>query len=131
MSANQKLLSDSEDLEFLKSLKEDFYTETVDSLEKSEALLLDFEQTQNDFKKVEYKRILHSIKGSAKAVEEDHFAKCIHLIEDSLMNLAPDSSMDLQLKLLDACLQYVKFKKYNEIENAEEKLSELDAILKK
>ena len=132
MSLKEKtLLNDDDDLEFLKNLKEEFYIETADSLEKSETLLLDFEETQNELKKLEYKRILHSIKGSAKAVDEDKFASIIHLIEDSLINLAADSSMDMQFKLLDASLNYIRLKKQNDLVESEKQLAEIVVLLGK
>lgn len=123
------MLDSDEDLEFLQSLREDFYVETLDSLEKSEAILLEFEDTHNELKKLEYKRILHSIKGSAKAVEEDRFAKIVHIIEDSLSCVSTES-IDFQFQFIDASLEYMKMRKQNDSLGSEKKLDEIEALIK-
>lgn len=129
MTKGNSLLNSDDDLEFLQSLKDDFYVETLDSLEKSEAILLEFEDTHNELKKLEYKRILHSIKGSAKAVEEERFAKIVHTIEDSLSCVSTES-MDFQFQFLDASHEYMKMRKQNDDSGADKQLSELETLIK-
>lgn len=126
----KKLLNDDEDAAFLQSLREDFYLETLDSMEKSEAALLDFEASQNELKKLEYKRILHSIKGSAKAVGDDAFAKIIHVIEDSLSSVSHDS-MDFHLKFLDAAREYIKLRMQGSDDSANNYLGNLESLANK
>ncbi|MBY0415329.1 MAG: hypothetical protein K2Q18_14250, partial [Bdellovibrionales bacterium] len=97
--------------------------------EKSEALLLDFEETKNELKKLEYKRILHSVKGSAKAVGEDQFAKIVHDVEDSLSCVTIES-MDFQLKFLDASSQYIRSKMIRDERATNDNLEMLKILLK-
>lgn len=123
------LLNEDEDQEFLKSLKEDFYVETLDSFEKSEASLLDFESTQNELKKLEYKRILHSVKGSAKAVGEDHFAKVVHQVEDSL-GCVDNEAVNFHFKFLDIGREYVRARMKGDDSLATSFLLEMENIIK-
>lgn len=130
MSSNAKtLLNTNEDADFLNSLREDFYVETLDSFEKSESILIELEANQNELKKLEYKRILHSIKGSAKAVDENKFAKIIHIIEDSLSCVTTES-MDFQLKFLDVSTVYIRMRMQGDHENAEKQLTMIEEMIK-
>jgi chemotaxis protein histidine kinase CheA len=130
---NQKsnsLLNDDDD-EFLKALRDDFFVETNDSFEKCESLLLNYEETQNELKLIEYKRILHSIKGSAKAVSEDEFANVIHLLEDTLISKSKDGLIDFQLKILDSVSSYINAMKENDETSASAALAVAVNLLKK
>jgi chemotaxis protein histidine kinase CheA len=107
------LLSDDEDLEFLQSLKNDFYLETIESFEKAEASLLSFESTKNDLSLLDYKRTLHSVKGSAKAVDEAEFAVLLHKLEDSITGEKNDHFFDINFKFLDFAKKYIESSKSN------------------
>lgn len=103
---NNKILSSDEDLEFLASLRKDFFIEGKDRLLEAEVALLDFESTQNELKLLDYKRILHSVKGSAKAVEEIDYATLVHKIEDRIQGSVDEQFFDLNLKFIDISKQY-------------------------
>ncbi len=105
------LLNESEDLEFLKSLKIDFFVEAEDSLEKAEASLLQYEQKSSDLDLMDYKRCLHSIKGSAKAVDESDFALCLHKIEDTINSNRSETFFEINFKFLDYAKNYIKHSK--------------------
>ncbi len=111
---NQKksaLLNDDEDLEFLKSLKNDFFIEAWDSLEKAEASLLLYESKSSDLDLMDYKRTLHSIKGSAKAVDEADFALCLHKIEDTIATTKNEKFFEINFNFLDLAKNYISHSK--------------------
>ncbi len=112
MNTKQNSLHNDEDLEFLASLRKEFFIDALESLEKAEKIILEFENGKDENLISEYKRILHSIKGSAKAVEENDLAHCIHTIEDKLKEKeSKDNFVDYQLGYLDLAKNYLTYSK--------------------
>ena len=127
---NQKLLNDDDDLEFLQSLKNDFYTETQESLEKCEASLLNYESTKSELSILDYKRTLHSIKGSAKAVDEADFALLVHKIEDTIAGNKDATFFDINFKFLDFAKNYIDSLKTNESQDAAIAIKAMEDLFK-
>jgi chemotaxis protein histidine kinase CheA len=107
-SKSASILSSDEDREFLLGLKKDFFIETKDSIEKAEKLILDFEENEDELVLLEYKRLLHSIKGSAKAVDENVYALIVHKVEDRIQGIKDEVFFDKNLKFLDLSKQYIQ-----------------------
>lgn len=101
------------DLEFLESLRQDFFDETMENLEKCEECLLKFENNKEDSLLREYLRLLHSIKGSARAVEFDKVATAIHQIESLGHKNEHAQFIEVSLSLVDdlrTVMQLIKSK---------------------
>lgn len=90
-----------EDLEFLESLKQDFIEETMENLEKCEECLLKFERDKSEDHIREYLRLLHSIKGSARAVDFDKVGTTIHQIETLGHKNQEPTFVEISLSLVD------------------------------
>lgn len=108
-----------EDQEFLESLRKDFLEETFDLLVKCEESLLNFESTSDQAYIQEYLRLIHSIKGSARAVEFDSIASTIHLIESLAQGARDHKFIENSLKSLDGLkegLESAKCKNFGEME---------------
>jgi chemotaxis protein histidine kinase CheA len=108
-----------EDQDFLESLKKDFIEESYDLLLKCEECLLSYEQEKTEVIFQEYMRIIHSLKGSARAVEFDSIASTLHLIESLGQKSRDQSFIDDSLKSLDGikeALSLAKNKNYPEME---------------
>ncbi len=130
MSNKSAILSSDEDLEFLQSLKKDFYIETMDSIEKAESLLLNFESKQDELSLLDYKRILHSIKGSAKAIDEAEFALLVHKVEDSILKDKNAAFFDLNFQFIDFCKNYIDLKRSEDDDGANNLLKEFMGKIK-
>lgn len=111
-----------EDQEFLESLKVDFIEETLENLEKCEECLLKYENNKEDGRLREYLRLLHSIKGSARAVEFDMVASAIHQIEALGQKAADPQFVELSLSLVDDIREVMKVLKEKDIAEMEIKL---------
>jgi chemotaxis protein histidine kinase CheA len=111
-----------DDLEFLKTLQLEFIDETVDSLHQCEGTLMRYEKqkTADDIR--EYLRLLHSIKGSARAVEFEKIAMTIHKVEG--LGSKPDDPnfIELSLASIDTLREAITLIRSGEIEK-------MDAIL--
>lgn len=118
------MAQDLDDLEFLESLKKDFLEECQGNLEKCEECLLNFEQNKNDDEIRSYLRVLHSIKGSAKAVEYNKMAAAIHQIESLGSNTGHPQFIEVSLSLLDELKDVLKTIKAGGDSEAEVKLDQ-------
>ena len=113
---------DAEDLEFLESLKQDFIEECLESLQKCEECLLSFEKNKSDEVLREYLRVLHSIKGSSRAVEFDKIAKAVHQIESLGQKTNEPQFVELSLSLVDDLRDAVELIRQNQMDEMEAKL---------
>lgn len=75
------------DDEFLAELRIEFYDEARDSLNVCEKILLEYESNSQAECIKALMRALHSIKGSAKAVDLDKVAYIIHIHESACQKL--------------------------------------------
>lgn len=107
---------EDDDLEFLRTLQLEFIGETTDSLLGCEDCLIKYEKQKSPEVLREYLRILHSIKGSARAVEFDKIAMTIHKVEG--MGSKPDSDyfIELSLKSIDTLREAIELIRSGEIE---------------
>lgn len=124
------ILNSDEDLEFLQSLKNDFYVETKDSVERAESLLLNFESSKDELSLLDYKRLLHSVKGSAKAVEEAEYAMIVHKVEDSIAGDKGEAFFELNFKFLDISKNYLEMARSGDFDSAQAVLDEFKSLLK-
>jgi chemotaxis protein histidine kinase CheA len=108
-----------EDQEFLESLKKDFIEETFDLLLKCEESLLNFEKKYEEEYFQEYMRLIHSIKGSARAVEFDLVASTIHLIEGLGQKSKDHTFVELSLLSIDGIRESLVFIKNNNQQDME------------
>lgn len=107
---------DNDDLEFLRTLQLEFIDETTDSLVGCEDCLIKYEKQKTPEVLREYLRILHSIKGSARAVEFEKIAMTIHKVEG--MGNKPDSDyfIELSLKSIDTLREAIVLIRSGEID---------------
>lgn len=118
----------AEDLEFLESLRQDFIEETLENLQKSEECLLRFERDKCEDHIREYLRLLHSIKGSARAVEFDKIGTTIHQIETMGHKKHDPLFVEISLSLIDDLRDVLALIKENNYDAMELKL---EAAIKK
>ncbi|MDO9182233.1 MAG: Hpt domain-containing protein [Bacteriovorax sp.] len=112
-----------EDQEFLISLQKDFIDETFDLLLKCEECLLNFEKNFDLSYFQEYMRIIHSIKGSSRAVEFDSIASTIHLIESLGQKSKDHSFVENSLWAIDGIREALELIKENKKDEMESKLA--------
>lgn len=121
-------MSDLDDAEFLESLRQDFVLETMDNLAKCEECLLKFETNKEDAALREYLRVLHSIKGSARAVEFDKIATTVHQIESLGQKSAEAQFVEISLASIDRLREVMDLIKDNDQAEIDRRLD--DAIKK-
>ena len=119
-------MNNDEDKEFLISLRDDFLIETKESLEKCEKLLLDLEINYSEEHFKEYLRVLHSMKGSARAVELAIYSSLFHYLESQALKKDP-AYIDTTLKIIDS-LNLILQKSTGS--NIEDSNSEIEQYLK-
>ncbi len=120
--------SDADDQEFLETLRVDFLEETLENLEKCEECLLKYEKKKDDDLIREYLRLLHSIKGSARAVEFDKVASAIHQIESLGDKVTNSLFVELSLSLIDNVREVMKVIKTGDLAEMDK---QLDAAIKR
>ncbi|MBP9681986.1 MAG: Hpt domain-containing protein [Bacteriovorax sp.] len=109
-----------EDKEFLESLRKDFIEEASDLLLKCEESLLNYEKNFEESYFQEYMRVLHSMKGSSRAVEFDSFASTIHQIESLGQKSKDQQFVEKSLNSIDglkASLDMIRNENTDESEN--------------
>src|SRR3989339_756532 len=117
----------NEDQEFLETLKEEFFAEAEDSLDECEKILMNLESKSAKSEDVKnYKRILHSMKGSAHAVDLKKLAEALHKMEDLIQNGDEPKAIDLSLKFIDLIRSFVELARQGEDAKA---CSDLAAII--
>ena len=116
-----------DDKEFLKTLQLEFIDETIDSLHLCEGCLMKYEKAKSPELIREYLRLLHSIKGSARAVEFEKLAMTIHKVEG--LGAKPDDAnfIELSLNSLDTFREALALIRSNEIEAMNTILDEIMA----
>ncbi len=107
---------ENDDLEFLKTLQLEFIGETTDSLLQCEDCLIKYEKQKDPEILREYLRYLHSIKGSARAVEFEKIAMTIHKVEG--LGSKPDAPhfIENSLKSIDTLREAIEFIRSGEID---------------
>ena len=107
---------ENDDLEFLKTLQLEFIGETSDSLLQCEDCLIKYEKQKDPEVLREYLRYLHSIKGSARAVEFEKIAMTIHKVEG--LGNKPDAPqfIEISLKSIDTLREAIEFIRSGEID---------------
>lgn len=121
----------AEDQEFLESLRKDFIDETFDLLLKCEESLLNFEKNYDEKFFQEYMRTLHSIKGSARAVEFDAFASTLHLIEGLGLKSKDQQFVEISLASLDGIKESLESARSGSMNEMDLKLASLTTRLSK
>jgi len=118
------MVDDDDDLEFLKSLQEEFFAEALDAFEDMESLLLNINSSDDkDEKLKELMRLLHSMKGSAHATDLPDMATYIHKIESNCAGTIDESFVDTALQSIDVLKEYVQCLKDDDTEKAATLLS--------
>ena len=93
-----------EDAEFLAILKQEFVEETPENLEECERYLMDYHDNGDEELIVDLKRKIHSIKGSAKAVDMPELSDALHYFEDRIDSLLTSGEKE---KIYDEGLRVV------------------------
>lgn len=119
-----------DDQDFLESLRKDFIDETFDLLLKCEESLLNFEKNFDRTYFQEYMRIIHSIKGSARAVEFDSIASTIHLIEGLGQKSKDHLFVEKSLNSIDGIKEALEFIKNNNTSEMETTLASIVSKIK-
>lgn len=70
-----------DDVEFLNQLKKEFLDGMVLEIPVCEELVMEYEKSENYDSLIKLMRILHSLKGSAQAVDMLHVSNTLHAIE--------------------------------------------------
>lgn len=99
---------DQDEIEFLKELRQDFLEEAKEYLESLESNILKYEQSKGDDVLVEFKRTLHTLKGSSRAVDLNKLSEAAHHMEDKCSN-PDDHFCDYMLKALDKLKESIAF----------------------
>lgn len=118
---------ENDDSEFLRTLQLEFIGETSDSLIGCEDCLIKYEKQKSDDVLREYLRILHSIKGSARAVEFEKIAQTIHKVEG--LGSKPDDELfiELSLKSVDTLREAIELIRSGEIDAMDKILDDIMA----
>ena len=116
-----------DDLEFLKTLQLEFIGETTETLLQCEDCLIKYEKQKSPDVLREYLRCLHSIKGSARAVEFEKIAMTIHKVEG--LGGKPDDEhfIELSLKSIDTLRESLELIRSGEIDKMDTILDEIMA----
>ncbi|MBF0362667.1 MAG: Hpt domain-containing protein [Oligoflexia bacterium] len=72
---------DNDELEFLKELRDEFFQDTPEQLDSCEECILAFKDTSDNANLDKLKRTIHSLKGSAQAVDLAKMASHFHKFE--------------------------------------------------
>lgn len=118
---------DGEDLEFLETLRSEFYSEATETLNECEDILFSFRNNAGDEQLlIDYKTTLHTLKGSSHAVEYFKLAQVITLMEETVIELKqePEKLISFNLSLISIVHRHLSL-----LKNGETKAAEL--ILKK
>ena len=118
-------MGDDMDDEFLQELREGFCSECIDSLDASEGLLLSYESDPNPETINAFKRQMHGMKGSSRAVGLANFSSYVHAMETYCTRL---ESGDGEVDFLFKCLDHLKA--CNEL-STQGKHAEAEAIMEK
>lgn len=113
---------DSDDLEFLETLRSEFYSEAAETLNECEDILLYLrESPENDQLLVDYKTTLHTLKGSSHAVEYFKLAQVITLIEETVIELKEDLEklIGVNLSLISIIHRHLGFLKSGDDKKAD------------
>jgi len=97
-------MPDKEESEFLEELKEEFLDGVFFELDDCEEFILKFEKSADRNDLLELKKKLHSMKGSAQAVQIDNVAEYLHKLEstiDHLEKLKSDRIVNVVLEEID------------------------------
>jgi chemotaxis protein histidine kinase CheA len=113
----------AEDQAFLEELRRDFIDEASDLLSKCEESLLNFEKNFDEAYYQEYMRIIHSLKGSARAVEFDAIASTIHLIESLGQKFKGHAFVENSLSSIDGIKDALECIKKNDLSKMEDILA--------
>jgi chemotaxis protein histidine kinase CheA len=124
-------LDSKEDLEFLQSLRDEFFAESIDRFDDLENMLLSINPQNAEETIQNFKRAIHTIKGSAAAVDLKAFVSLIHLMESQLSDLTKKEISDLALKLLDVMRKYVSHCTKTGIEKGEGFVIKVIKVLEK
>ena len=101
---------DRSERELMAELRQDLAIEAVEQLEDIEARLVQYEKNPDeDFIRL-FRRILHSIKGSAQAAELDDLEKVIHMWENKLNEGYTNIGefVTLQLDIIETVISVLK-----------------------
>lgn len=107
---------EDDDLEFLRTLQLEFIGETTDSLLGCEDCLIKYEKQKSPEVLREYLRLLHSIKGSARAVEFEKIAMTIHKVEGLGSKPEAENFIELSLKSIDTLREAIELIRSGEID---------------
>ena len=128
------MMDSEEDLEFLETLKVEFYGEAQEGLEGCEALLLEFNSSSETGKLDEFMRVLHSMKGSARAVDMEEIAKVFHSLESVCLRIKDAGAGDINpmLSIIDKLREYISMFENEQADEAapivEQCLTELESM---
>ncbi len=113
---------DGEDLEFLETLRSEFYSEAAETLNECEDILTNYRDNIDEEQLLtDYKTTLHTLKGSSHAVEYFKLAQVITLIEETVVELhdKPEKLISVNLSLLSIIHRHLAFLKDGESDKAE------------
>ena len=114
-----------DDLDFLKTLQLEFIGETTDSLNLCEGCLIQYEKQKSPDHIRELLRNLHSMKGSARAVEFEKFAMTIHKVESLGSNLDDPNFVEYSLFAIDKLRDALSCIKSNDLDKMDLVLDEI------
>lgn len=98
---------EDDDSEFLAELREEFFTEAKETLLECENILINIENGDSSGFD-QYKRQLHSLKGSAHAVDLKKIAAILHTMEDWIKDNKITEIVEISLTTIDYIRQAVE-----------------------
>ncbi|MBF0312552.1 MAG: Hpt domain-containing protein [Oligoflexia bacterium] len=120
---------DQDELEFLNEIRVDFYKDAPDQLNSCEEYILKYKDSGDIEEIGKLKRVVHSLKGSAQAVEFMKMANYFHLFENVLVKnidaLKQDPYIDFMLNFVDNIRKYTEcFQHKIPVEDMETKIEQ-------
>lgn len=104
-------MSDDEK-EFLEVLRGEFFGEASEALDNCESVILAYENSTDPEQITELKRLLHSIKGSSRAVDLMDLSETLHVFESrcelEVQNSNPSEFVKVSLKCVDGIRNYLE-----------------------
>lgn len=95
---------DNDELEFLKELRDEFFQDTPEQLDSCEECILAFKDSGDKTNLDKLKRTIHSLKGSAQAVDLAKMASFFHKFETIL---AASAACQDRVKIVNFLLTFI------------------------
>lgn len=97
---------DKDELEFLKELRDEFFQDTPEQLDACEESILAFKNTNDKVHVDKLKRTIHSLKGSAQAIDLAKMANFLHKFE-TILSTSNNIGINDNAKMINFMLSFL------------------------